>query len=113
MLITLHLCVLCGSQKKEKLLPYTPLADWVLEPKWRAFTARYELSTYNITQIPFALKGLNIKYILNIKISTHRSEYTTNNTRRAIKNPCTAANYTSCHLKQFCSFLICLSATYQ
>ena len=30
MLITLHLCVLCGSQKKQYLLPYTPLADLFL-----------------------------------------------------------------------------------
>ena len=28
MLITLHLCILCGCQKKQYLLPYTPLADW-------------------------------------------------------------------------------------
>ena len=30
MLITSHLCVLCGSQKKQQLLPYTPLTDWFL-----------------------------------------------------------------------------------
>ena len=30
MLITLNLCVLCGSQKKEYLLLYKPLADWFL-----------------------------------------------------------------------------------
>ena len=28
MLITLHLCVLCGSQNTHKLLPYTALTDW-------------------------------------------------------------------------------------
>ena len=28
MLITLHLCVLCGSQNKQQLLPYTALTDW-------------------------------------------------------------------------------------
>ena len=28
MLITLHLCVLCGSQNKHQLLPYTALTDW-------------------------------------------------------------------------------------
>ena len=28
MLITLHLCVLCGSQNKQYRLPYMPLADW-------------------------------------------------------------------------------------
>ena len=28
MLITLHLCVLYGSQNKQKLLPYTALTDW-------------------------------------------------------------------------------------
>ena len=30
MLITLHLCVTRGSQKKQYLLPYTRLADWFL-----------------------------------------------------------------------------------
>ena len=28
MLITLHLCVLCGSQNKQQLLPYTALTNW-------------------------------------------------------------------------------------
>ena len=28
MLITLHLCVLYGSQNKQQLLPYTALTDW-------------------------------------------------------------------------------------
>ena len=30
MLITLHLCVLYGSQNKQQLLPYTALTDWFL-----------------------------------------------------------------------------------
>ena len=46
MLITLHLCVLYGSQNKQKLLPYTALNDWFLQPNWRVFTARYVLSPY-------------------------------------------------------------------
>jgi hypothetical protein len=29
-LITLHLCVLYGSQNKQQLLPYTALTDWFL-----------------------------------------------------------------------------------
>ena len=28
MLITSHLCVLCGTQNKQQLLPYTALTDW-------------------------------------------------------------------------------------
>jgi len=27
---TLYLCVLCGSQNKQRLFPYTTLIDWVL-----------------------------------------------------------------------------------
>jgi len=27
---TLYLCVLCGSQNKQRLLPYTALTDWFL-----------------------------------------------------------------------------------
>ena len=30
MVITSHLCVLYGSQNKQKLLPYTALTDWFL-----------------------------------------------------------------------------------
>jgi len=29
MVLTLRLCVLCGSQNKQRLLPYTALADWL------------------------------------------------------------------------------------
>ena len=25
---TVHLCVLCGSQNKQRLFPYTALTDW-------------------------------------------------------------------------------------
>jgi len=28
--ITLHLCVLYGSQNKQRLLPYTASTDWIL-----------------------------------------------------------------------------------
>jgi len=27
---TLHLCVLCGSENKQRLFPYTALTDWFL-----------------------------------------------------------------------------------
>jgi len=27
---TMYLCVLCGSQKKQRLFPYTTLTDWFL-----------------------------------------------------------------------------------
>jgi hypothetical protein len=30
MVITLHLCVLCGSQNEQQLLPHTSLTDWFL-----------------------------------------------------------------------------------
>jgi hypothetical protein len=67
MLITLHLCVLCGSQNKQYILPYTSLTDWFLLPKCRAFTARYGLSPY-VTQICFVFKGLNV---INVYSRTH------------------------------------------
>ena len=41
---TMHLCVLCGSQKKQRFFLYTELTYRFLEPKQRVFTARYELS---------------------------------------------------------------------
>ena len=58
MLITLHLCVLYGSQNRQRILLYTALTDWFLQPKCRVFTARYALSPY-ITQIRFVFKGLS------------------------------------------------------
>jgi len=35
---TVYLCVLCGSQNKQRLFPYTALTGW--------FTARYGLGIY-------------------------------------------------------------------
>ena len=40
---TVHLCVLRGSQNKERLFLYTALTYRVLKPKQRVFTARYEV----------------------------------------------------------------------
>jgi hypothetical protein len=41
---TLYLCVLCGSENKQRLFHYTALTGWFLKPRWNVFTARYELS---------------------------------------------------------------------
>jgi len=43
---TVYLCVLCGSQNKERLFPYTALTDWFLKPRRSVFTARYGLDLY-------------------------------------------------------------------
>jgi hypothetical protein len=59
---TLRLCVLYGSQNKQQLLPYKTLRDWLLQPKWRVFTARYALSPY-IKQIRLVFKGLITFYV--------------------------------------------------
>ena len=42
----MYLCVLCGSQNKQPLFPYTTLTDWFLLPRQRVFTARYGLGIY-------------------------------------------------------------------
>jgi hypothetical protein len=39
----LYLCVLCGSQNKQRLFPYTALTGWFVEPRRCVFTARYGL----------------------------------------------------------------------
>ena len=39
---TVHLCVLCGSQNKQRLFLYTALTYRLLKPKQTVFTARYE-----------------------------------------------------------------------
>ena len=43
---TVCLCVLCGSQNKQRLFPYTALTDWFLQPRRSVFTARYGLGIY-------------------------------------------------------------------
>jgi hypothetical protein len=51
-----YLCVLCVSEEKQRLLPYTPLTDWFLLARWRVFTARYEWNPkYN--RLHFVRKG--------------------------------------------------------
>jgi hypothetical protein len=40
---TQYICVLCGSQNKQRLFPYTALTDWFLLTRRSVFTARYEL----------------------------------------------------------------------
>jgi hypothetical protein len=40
---TMHLCVLCVSENKRRLFPYTALTYRVLKPKQRVFTAQYEM----------------------------------------------------------------------
>ena len=39
----LYLCVLFGSENKQRLFPYTTLTDWFVYPRRRVFNARYEL----------------------------------------------------------------------
>jgi hypothetical protein len=43
---TVYLCVLCGSQNKQRLCPCTTLTDRLLIPRCSVFTARYELGLY-------------------------------------------------------------------
>jgi len=38
-----YLCVLGGSQNKQRLFPRTTLTDWFLYPRRSVFTARYGL----------------------------------------------------------------------
>ena len=53
---TVHLCVLCGSENKQRLFPYKALTDWYLCPRRSVFTARYELNIeilYGLTSVYF------------------------------------------------------------
>jgi len=43
---TVYLCVLCGSENKQRLFPYTALTDRFLKPRRSVFTARYGLGLY-------------------------------------------------------------------
>ena len=57
----MHLCVLYGSQNKQRLFSSTTLAHWLLEPRRSVFTARYEL----IIWIYFTFKIIRVQYILD------------------------------------------------
>jgi hypothetical protein len=46
MVFTLPLCVLYGSQNKQRIFSCTALTDWFLEPRWSVFTAGYGLDLY-------------------------------------------------------------------
>jgi hypothetical protein len=41
---TVCLCVLCGSDNKQRLFHCTALTDWFIEPRHWVFTSRYKLS---------------------------------------------------------------------
>ena len=43
---TVYLCVLCGSQNKQRIFPYTALNEWFLQPRQSVLTARYRLNFY-------------------------------------------------------------------
>ena len=42
----MYLCVLCGSEKKQRLFPYIALTDWFLQPRRIVFTARHGQGLY-------------------------------------------------------------------
>ena len=48
---TVYLCVLCGSENKQRLFPYTTLTDRFLQPRGAVFTNAYNPNTYNWRQI--------------------------------------------------------------
>ena len=41
-----YLCVLYGSENKQRLFTCTALTGWFLQPRRRVFTARYGLNLY-------------------------------------------------------------------
>ena len=40
---TLYLCVLYLSENKQRLVSFISYTDWFLQPRWKVFTAQYEL----------------------------------------------------------------------
>jgi len=60
---TVFLRVLCGSQNKQRLFPYTALTGWFLQPRRRVFTARYGLGL----QVQFRL-------ILGLQVSVYERD---------------------------------------
>ena len=44
----MNLCILYGSENKQRLFPYTSLTGWVLKPRCSVFTVRYGLHIYHL-----------------------------------------------------------------
>jgi len=49
---TVYLCVLCGSENKHRLFPYTALTDWYLQPRFKPLqpSGLYMYHQFNIQQ---------------------------------------------------------------
>ena len=64
---TVYLCVLCGSENKQRLFLYTALTGWFVRvlPRQRVFTARYGLSLY----IQFYVLPTQCIYVFFVRIS--------------------------------------------
>jgi hypothetical protein len=60
---TVYLWVLCGSENKQRLFPYTTLTDWFLQPRRCVFTARYGLSLYIIHVILVFTRCSTVSFI--------------------------------------------------
>ena len=71
----MHLCVLRGSQNKQRLFLYTALTYRFLKPRQRVFTARYEMGLKS-DRYSFVLKGLNIKDFSGRWVTTCQKTYT-------------------------------------
>jgi hypothetical protein len=57
---TVYLCVLCGSENKQRLFHCTALTEWFLYPRCSVFTARYVLPTQCI--YVFCVDRINSDY---------------------------------------------------
>ena len=65
MVLTLRLCVLFGSQYKQRLLPYTTLADWFyITEVENVYSAVRTESLYETDSLVF--KGLNSRSFLRL-----------------------------------------------
>jgi hypothetical protein len=78
-------CVLCGSQNKDGLFPYTALTDWFLWTRWGVYCA-VRTGSLNIDQIYLAPRGL--KHTPSQRIM---KRHTANGTHRIFRSsPCRA-----------------------
>jgi hypothetical protein len=55
---TVYLCVLCGSENKQRLFRCTALTDWFLQPRRIMFTARYGLYGLTFSVVGISPRGL-------------------------------------------------------
>jgi len=57
---TLYLCVLCGSENKQRLFPYTALTGWVYSRDGECVYCAVRTGSFNTIQVNVSIYGVQM-----------------------------------------------------